>query len=56
MGEYKDIGLKGFWWSSFNRKNSAVWYRSMEYNRTIVYRDKIANNSIGYSVRCLKDN
>jgi uncharacterized protein (TIGR02145 family) len=55
MGEFRDIGTNGYWWSSYDNKKLTAWYRMMESSSTNVVRKKVENNSLGYSVRCIKD-
>jgi uncharacterized protein (TIGR02145 family) len=52
---FDDIGYYGSWWSSTGYNAGNAWYRDLFYYYGIVYRDK-SYKTIGFSVRCLRDN
>jgi len=52
-GDFYDVGNLGRWWSA-TENNYYAWYRYMNYNYSIVYRDYY-NKELGYSVRCVRD-
>jgi uncharacterized protein (TIGR02145 family) len=55
VGDYREIGYDGYWWSTKGKYLTATaWLRSLNYNSEFFYR---FNNSkdIGFSVRCIKD-
>jgi uncharacterized protein (TIGR02145 family) len=54
-GEFRKIGSRGVWWSSADPKKGISWFREMASETWTVRRDKADNNSVGYSVRCVKD-
>ena len=54
MGEFKEIGRKGYWWSPFDSIKSTLGYNQMEYNSEKINKYRYRKNSLGFSVRCLK--
>jgi uncharacterized protein (TIGR02145 family) len=53
-GDFVSIGGNGLWWSSTTSNSGSAWYRYINYNFGIVYRNFSVVNS-GFSIRCLKD-
>jgi uncharacterized protein (TIGR02145 family) len=56
IGEFKEIGMEGYWWSFFDNLSSTYWYHQMGYNSGEVFRKNSKYKPIGLSVRCIKDN
>jgi uncharacterized protein (TIGR02145 family) len=54
-GSFDDAGHHGYWWSSSEFAGSNAWYRHLSYVYAQVGRYGY-NKSLGFSVRCLKDN
>ena len=53
FGGYGGLGGNGGWWSSTDNY-PYPWYRSMYFDKTLIFRDKNSKTT-GYSVRCVKD-
>lgn len=53
-GNFYFIGSNGYWWSATETSTDYAWYRSMNYNRSDVYRG-LNGKELGFSVRCLRD-
>ena len=53
-GSYTDVGYGGFWWSSTEYGSGDAWFRTLNYNYSVVFRDRY-NKRYGYSVRCARD-
>jgi uncharacterized protein (TIGR02145 family) len=53
-GTYNTIGYAGYWWSSSENYSSYVWYRSLAYDVSNVYRTT-SSKQVGFSVRCVRD-
>ncbi len=53
-GAYGDVGNYGNWWSSTEIGSNDVWYRSLGYYSSNVYRGN-DYKQYGFSVRCVKD-
>lgn len=44
----------GYWWTSTENNSTTAWYRSLQYDKTDVYRENY-EKSFGRAVRCVKD-
>jgi uncharacterized protein (TIGR02145 family) len=55
MGEFNKIGLMGVWWSDVDPRKGVSWSREITSNSAALKRSKTENNSVGYSVRCVKN-
>jgi len=49
------IGNYGNWWSSTKGSSKSVWYRSLYYSGSDIFRNHITNLDFGFSVRCVRD-
>jgi len=56
FGEYGNIGIGGFWWSSseYGMSNPNAYCSSLHYDSDIT-STYASNKHFGYSVRCIKD-
>lgn len=54
-GDFKRIGLSGFWWTSYDGVQSVIRYRNLEYDSRSIYKRNYKDKPIGFSVRCVKD-
>jgi len=54
-GYYGDLGLYGYYWSSFDAVQSICWCYQLSFNLPTISRKKISSNAIGYSVRCVRN-
>jgi uncharacterized protein (TIGR02145 family) len=54
-GDFRSIGYSGYWWSATELTTNYAWYRTLNYNYTIFYRDHL-RKELGFSVRCVRDN
>ena len=52
-GDYYDIGVNGYFWSSTESSSYYAWSRVLDYSNAGVYRSS-SNKQGGFSVRCLK--
>lgn len=59
VGQFTQLGLYGFWWSTVEYYNdngvSIVWYRSLAYNGAYIGSGSVNTSRTLWSVRCLKD-
>lgn len=55
MGKYNKKGSAGVWWSEVDPRKEASWVREIASNSTALRRRKADDNSVGYSVRCVKN-
>lgn len=55
LGEFNKIGSIGTWWSDVDPKKEVSWIREISSNSMNMKRDKVDNNSVGSSVRCVKN-
>jgi len=53
-GNFNDVGVLGFWWSSTGNSSDEAYIRILQYNENTVVRATY-NRSYGLSVRCIKD-
>ena len=53
-GKFGGIGINGFWWTSTPHISGNVHYYNLWYGDTEV-RKNSSHNTLGYSVRCIKD-
>ena len=53
-GNFHDIGVFGYWWSSSERDPSNAWTRTLEYGTGRLSRN-YGHKKNGFSVRCLRD-
>jgi uncharacterized protein (TIGR02145 family) len=53
-GDYFNVGLYGYWWSSSEVESNGAWYRALSYDDGNAFRDYL-NKLDGFSVRCLRD-
>lgn len=53
-GTYSVIGSDGLWWSSTENSSTSVWYRSIDFNYSTLFKYDYYK-IVGFSVRCLKD-
>lgn len=54
-GNFNNISIHGFWWSSSEFNSSNAWYRLLNYNISGISRGSL-DKRYGLSVRCLKIN
>ena len=54
-GSFYVLGNFGYWWSSSEGSGTSAWYRGLYYDFDGSYRYNYYK-SLGFSVRCLKDN
>jgi uncharacterized protein (TIGR02145 family) len=55
FGAFNNVGYYGTWWSSSEDDASTAWIRGMYYGHSTVYSYNYDKNSVGFSVRCLRD-
>jgi len=48
-------GKYGWWWSSTESSSTAAWHEYLQYNSQAIGRTS-GSKSLGFSVRCIKDN
>ncbi len=53
-GNFHDFGFSGKWWSSSEFLTTKAWFRNLNYNNGIAYRNYDSKPN-GFSVRCLRD-
>jgi len=53
-GNYYDLGVNGYFWSSTEYGSYYAWYRKLNYNNSEVSRYNHGKGS-GFSVRCVRD-
>lgn len=53
-GQFSDIGINGFWWSSSEFQSGTSWSRVISYNSRNIGSLNFNKNN-GFSVRCIKD-
>ncbi|MEI6823367.1 MAG: FISUMP domain-containing protein [Bacteroidota bacterium] len=51
-GTFNDVGINGYWWSSFDYNSINAWDRYINYNNSNTYRNYNYNQD-GFSIRCL---
>ncbi|PID94500.1 MAG: hypothetical protein CSA95_02790 [Bacteroidetes bacterium] len=54
-GTFHSVGYDGDWWSATECRSSYAWHRGLRYSAANVYRGDYYE-SIGFSVRCVRDN
>jgi uncharacterized protein (TIGR02145 family) len=54
FGQFLDLGLKGYWWSTTESINDSAWIRTLDNNEGGIIRLYNPKRR-GYSVRCVKD-
>jgi uncharacterized protein (TIGR02145 family) len=54
-GSFDNQGIRGYWWTSSQYNASESWRRRLAYNSAQATHDTYYK-SVGFSVRCLKDN
>jgi uncharacterized protein (TIGR02145 family) len=54
-GDYINVGLGGYWWSSTEYSTLGAWQRDLSYGSGGSIRFSVYNKPNGFSVRCLKD-
>lgn len=52
-GKWGDLFHTAFWWTS-SLKGDQAWYRSLDYNKSNVFRNYGSKN-YGFSIRCIKN-
>lgn len=53
-GNFYEIGVNGYWWSDTEYTKTHAWSRTINSEKTKVYRSFFIKNS-GFSVRCIKN-
>ena len=53
-GSFDIVGSFGYWWSATELSSTHAWYRLLNSNVGILYRNDF-NKKSGFSVRCLRD-
>jgi uncharacterized protein (TIGR02145 family) len=53
-GTFYPAGRRGYWWSSTEYSSTLAYYRTLYYDDANVYRNYF-NKSLGFSVRCVRD-
>ncbi|MFH2143221.1 MAG: FISUMP domain-containing protein [Bacteroidota bacterium] len=54
QGQYGNLGVSGFWWSSTEYNNTTAWSRNLNHDKNIVGSSTYMKKN-GFSVRCIKD-
>ena len=54
-GNYSDVGLYDYFWSSTEKGSSTAWLRALNYYVSEIFRN-FFNKNYGFSVRCVRDN
>ena len=52
---FQSLGIDGYFWSTTESSGTLVWHRSLNYNRSTLYR-AINLKNYGFSIRCVKNN
>jgi uncharacterized protein (TIGR02145 family) len=55
IGEFNKKGTSGNWWSDVDPRKGVSWSREIISNSVSLKKNKVDNNSVGFSVRCVKD-
>ena len=53
-GDFNNMGLNSYWWSSTEQDPTTAWVRSLNNSDGIAYKS-FGNKKAGFSVRCVKD-
>ena len=54
VGSFYYFGYFGYWWSSSETNTAYAWFRYLDYNDGVAYRN-YGYKRFGFSVRCLRD-
>jgi uncharacterized protein (TIGR02145 family) len=55
-GSFISLGENGHFWNADSQTSVEAWHRTLEYDKSQIYRNWSAGMTNGMSVRCIKDN